>query len=458
MIDFVGGRRLVLAGLTVLVGVLAAAPAQALQQLGNTEEESKFTVNATAFGKLLDGTVAYDPKTHKDVTNLAAKHFVYPLTWKTFQADKTVQGGLTFLRKRFGETMTVAATLSGKNKDFMKPLAHELIGCFKQVLDLPFEANHHAVTSAALMLQDFGKCRQEEVHEFLMELTKADKDNKFAYSPFIRMCAIRGLGEFSNPDWAAVDDKGNALVPQVNAKLKRDVERVRRLAEFVNYPYAPQGTTQEHTDAYVFVRREGIKALAQSQVPAYSAELKKEVQGPAAYYLLYIAAGGKFAETPDLTLSEKVEAVLGLCNMTLKETPTYNPEFSVWVAALCLAELTVEYNRDVVYFAKVPGSKDAKALANRLEELPWQAYAARFEDALTTLANNIPRDSAVALKNLTILKNKLGPTTLATIKEHKKMVEPEVPSALSAYAASIRPMNPEIYPGTKDSLKLAGPK
>jgi hypothetical protein len=455
MLDVYRGRPLLVLGLAMLAVVVAANPVQAQQQLGNREDnELKF--NSTLFNSLRDGTVQFDPKAHKALVEQAAQWLVYPVTWKTYQADRG-PSGLFSLRKRFGETMTAKETVSGKNRAFMKPLAHALIGCFKQVLDLPFDANQQAVTCAVLMLQDFGKCRQEEVHDFLMELTKPVKDNQYAYSPFIRMCAIRGLGEFSNPNWAAVDDKNNAPLEQVNAKLKRDVERINRIGLFVSLPYAPQGSSQEHQDAFIFIRREGIRALAQAQVPAYSGEAKKEVQGPAAYYLLYIASGGKFVEgTPALTLLEKTEAVLGLCNMKLQQPETtvpYNPEFSVYAAALCLAEFTREYNRDWAYFNKV-AVKD-KLAAPRQEELPWQAYAARFEDALATLAANVKGSAAAT--NLGILMGKLGPS-LVTIKERKKQVDVEVPPALSAFAATIRPTNPDIYPGTKASLKLEAPK
>jgi hypothetical protein len=458
MRDLFDGRRLVKAGLVILLllAALATGPAHAQQQLGNREDvELKF--DSTKFNNLRDGNPSYDPKAHKALVDQAAQYLVYRVTWKIYQVDKTIEGGLTSVRKRFADVMTAPATASAKNKDMMKALADALIGCFKQVFDLPFESNHQAVTCAALMLQDFGKCRQEKVHDFLMDLTKPDKDNKYTYSPFIRMCAIRGLGEFSNPNWAALDDKGGANLQQVNAKLKRDEERTDRIARFVSMPYVPQGSSPEHVDAYVFIRREGVKALAQAQVPAYSAELKKEVLGPAAYYLLYIACGGKFDGTPPITLLERMEATLGLCNMKAGEVPTYNAEFSVYAAALCLAQFTAEYNRDYGYFAKAAVGKDAKSVAPRQEALPWQVYATRFDDGLTALAANI-KDSPKATTNLTLLRNKLGPTTLATIKERKKAVDLEVPPALTSFATTIRPTSPEIYPGTKDAQKLLAPQ
>jgi hypothetical protein len=446
MLDCFGPRRLVVGGVVLtLMGVLGTVPALAQQQLGNKEDvEYKFNPQSTLFGNLRDGGIAFDPKAHKNLVELAAQFFVYRITWPSYRADKTLEGSLTGLRKRFTELMTAPATLSGKNKDLMKPLAHQLIGCFKQVLDLPFEANHQAVTNAALMLQDLAKCRQDEVQDFLMDLTKPDKDRKYAYSPFIRMCAIRGLGEFSNPNWAPIDDQQNASLAKVQAKLKRDVERLNRIWEFVNFPYAPQGTSPAHEDAFVFIRREGVKALAQSQVPAYSAEVKKEVLGPAAKYLLHITLGGKLAEgTPAVTLQERLEAALGLCNMKVAETPTYNADFTVWAATVCLAEFTSHYNRDFAYFAKVPG-KDKQNTTPRLEELPWVAYAARLDDGLTALAANMGKNS-----KLDVLRNKLG-ATLTTIRERRKTIEPEVPPALAAYAETLRPMNPELFPGTKE--------
>jgi hypothetical protein len=342
----------------------------------------------------------------------------------------------------------------------MKALAHDLVVCFKQVLELPMDQNYAAVTSAGHMLPDFAKCRQPEVQDFLMEVTRPDeKDKKNPYPPFVRMCAIRALGEFNNPLWAPVDNKANAGVQEIATKLQRDADRINRIGTFIAYPYVPQGDDDEHRDAYIFVRREGIKALAQAQVPVADI-VKKKVHGPAAYYLLYIAMGGKFADgTPPMTLSEKVEAILGVCNFKLADSPQYNADLGVYVTALCLAEFFGEYNKDYVYFAKGKGTgKDTKRVSPRLTETTWQTYAARLEEALNALNSSLDQNGK---KKLDGIKSKISAganaTALTIVKGRGEPVPQEIPQLLVEYAASIRPAGGEVYAGVEESPVLPLP-
>jgi hypothetical protein len=461
MLSLCGGRRFLLAGVLAVFGiVVSSAAVQGQTKLGGfVEVEQPFFARYARYNQLLEGAAFNETsKEDKGIPELAAKHFVYPLTWSNIQADKSDEG-LPKIRRLLKDAMTHEKTLSGANKDFMKALAHELVVCFKQVLELPMDKDYPAVTSAGLMLQDFAKCRQPEVHDFLMQVTKPDeKDKKNPYPPFVRMCAVRALGEFSNPLWAPVDNKANATVQEVAAKMQRDSDRINRIGNFVAFPYVPQGDDEEHVKAYVFVRREGIKALAQSQVPAADI-VKKKVHGPAAYYLLYIAMGGRFADgTPPLTLPEKVEAILGVCNLKLGDTPQYNAELGIYATALCLSEFFAEYNKDYAFFAKVKGGKDTKRVAPRIEEITWQTLAARLEDGLNALNSSLSPDSK---KKLEGLKSKISTgasaTALSIVKDRRDPVPQEIPQLLADYAASIRPSGGEVFSGVDDSPVLPLP-
>jgi hypothetical protein len=449
--------RLSLAGVAAVFLTLAGPPAATAQeQLGSKADvDEPFFLGAARFAKLRDGEAQPDPAKDKALIEVAAKYHVYHLTWKTYRDDiKSSESGLPKLRKDLNDLMTAPATQSGKNKEFMKLLAHELIGCFKQVLALKFEENHQAVTHGALMLQALAKCRQAEVHDFLMEIarTPADPADRSTPRNFIRMCAVRALGEFNNPHWAGVDDKGN---PQAEkAKLQRDKDRLDFLANnYIIRPYPPEGSDAEHREAWIYARREGIKALAQVQVPALAND-KGKITGPAAFYLMYLANGGALPDGPPLTMSERLEAVIGLCQLKAGETPGYNTELAVYIIAGCLADMTEEYNQDHLYFSVPPKSKDDP---KRQPKLPWTNYAQRLEVALDVLAANVPKDSAAGKKLAALLEPKNGPL-LPALKQVKDRAKVSNPQLVINAARGLVPPSMEVYQGNKDWVLKAPAK
>jgi len=435
-------RQYSLLALTALFCCTGSALAQQ-QQLGNKEDtERPFNdKHKTRFEKLRDAEVQVDAAKDKELLDVSARYFVHRLTWSTLQNDKSPDGGIAGLQKRFAESIVVPATASGKNKEFMRLWSKELITRLKEVLGLDIKTYHHAVTNAALMLQTLAKNRQEEVQDFLLDMSRADKDNKPVVHPFIRMCAVRALGEFSAPHWSKVDDQTEET--KILAKRKRDLDRLDWMAKFVAQPYPPDGDTPEHKDAMSYVRREGIKALAHVQVPAYGIDKKKgEVVGPAGYYLLYIASGGSFPVGPPLSLSERLEATIGLCQLKVTETPEYNVDLGVYVVANNLAAMASDYLNDWVYFSfKDTTSKEAP---KRLSKLPWQTYAMHLEVALEAMSANVPKDLPAAKKVQTLRSNmdKL-------LEKMKKRAQIEPPAELVQFAESIRPASFDAYPGFK---------
>src|SRR5207248_4595103 len=123
--------------------------------------------NKARFDKLSEGEVQPDGK-DKALLQLAAKYYTYQLTWKAVQQDKTEGGGATKFKKDLEDRMTKLASQPRNNKEFLKQFAHELVVVFKEMLALDFRSYHYAVTNTALMLPALAKCRQEEVHEYLM--------------------------------------------------------------------------------------------------------------------------------------------------------------------------------------------------------------------------------------------------------------------------------------------------
>ncbi len=439
--------RLGLAGLAaVFVAVAQPAAARAQEQLGNKNDvDEAFFGFSARFSKLRDGDAQPDAK-DKALAEVVAKYYVYHLTWKSYRDDnKSADSGLPKIRKDLLDLMMLPATQSGKNKEFMKLLAPELIKCFQQVLALDYTENHLPVTHCALMLPALAKCRQPEVHDFLMKLARTEADPKDRSRPqnFIRMCAVRALGEFSNPVWSKVDDQGD---PQAEKKkAERDLDRLAFLAEtYIIQPYPPEGTTPEHRDAWIYARREGVKALAQFQTPAVVND-KGKVAGPAAYYLMYLTSGGALPNAPPLTISERMEALIGLCQMKAGESPGYNTELAVYIVASCLADVVEEYAQDYAYFAVAPKSKDDP---KRLAKVPWTNYAQRIEAALDVMSANVPKDSAAGKKLAVLLAKEGGPVipTLRVMAARKQVTDRQL---LATTARGLVPPSMEVFQGNK---------
>jgi hypothetical protein len=439
MVDFTSRRCLVGLALAALVlgGVVPAVQAQQLGSKADTEEP--YLREQARFNKLRDGEAKPEPK-DKSVIEVAARYFVFRVTWTTIQNDKSPDSGMPAVHARFRELMQHPATVSGKNKEFMKLLAHEMVGCLKQVLKLDFKDNYQSVTNGALMLPWLAKCRQDDVDDYLLDLAKAGADGKPVVHPFIRMCAVKGLGEFNAPGEPRLDDPNDEKA-QAN-KRARDQARVQVILQFIAQPYPPQGSTPDYQEAFAFVRREGVKALAKVPAPAISID-KGKVAGPVAYYLLYIINNGNPGqEAPPFALAEKLEAALGVLQLRPVEGQPYNAELAAYGVAVALVEFANAYANDYPYFSLKDKEKDAP---KRLAKLPWQAYAGRFEAGLDTMYASLPKDSP-AVKKVAALRSNVA-NMLSKIGQRKQI---DAPTVLIDSLEGLRPAVNEVYPGIKD--------
>jgi hypothetical protein len=422
----------------LLVGAVLVSPVQG-QQLGTRENtDLAFSKNREQFNKLLSGEVPPDAAKDKVLLEVAGRYFVFRVTWLNLQNEKYDQG-MGKVQLDFEKVMNDAATKEGKNKEFMKLLAHQLIDCLKKVLvEQKYDTGTStALTNAALMLPVLARCKQPEVGDFLLDLTKTDAKGNAALHPFIRMCAVKGLGQFSAPGGPTVD--GGNDPKGAGTKGNRDLGRLDAMIQFVDLPYPPEGQGQEYDDALAYVRREGVKALAQTQLAAYEAG-KDAVKGPVAYHLLKVANGSPVKVGPPYTLSEKLEAAIGICQ--LKSSPArYNMELGAFVVGKVLAEFADAYVEDYHYFSLKDKEKDAP---RRQSRLPWRLYALRLDAGVKTMVANLPKESPVAQK----LKS--GTNAARFLNDIASGKEIDSAAALQQEIDALRPTIMEVYEGNKE--------
>src|SRR5262249_17234049 len=140
------------------------------------------------------------------------------------------------------------------------------------------------------------------------------------------------------------------------------------LVEFVlRKPNYPSNATSAEKDAFRYVRREAIRALAQTRYPAIMNK-KQFVGTPTALALVRVLADDGIA--PEASLSEKLEAAVGLCQLQTNLADGYQPDYAAHAVGQFAVELAKEFNNR------------KNAGAGQIEDYPWKYYATRLFDAL----------------------------------------------------------------------------
>jgi hypothetical protein len=427
--------------LLILAGFFAFPVCAGGQQEGNKEEtEVPFMMVKAKFNEQIEGTKPFNAKEHEPIAEKAAKYFTYRVTWPAVQGSKDpTASGLPRIQLDFLSVMTDAAAKSPKNKEFMRAFAKALVSCFEKVLEQDLRSSPQAVTTISLMLQTFGKCKQEDAGDFLKDIVK---DPKKKYHAFIRMCAVKGLGEI----FPAYSEKQRNELSAENIKpadkLKRDLERLDTVRAFIENPLElPKEATQDQLDAYYYLRREGIIALAKIGMPALEVK-KNKVVGPAAFYLIEMLAGDQNGKA--YTFAERLEAAIGVCHLQAKESEGYRPEVGLYFVGLTLVEMEKAYADDWNYFT----TKSPKDAPPRQPRLPWKAIKVRVEQALDSLWVNLGKDSEAG-KKAELLRSEVK-NILEKMGGLK--APPEQRTLQQKVEAKLRPALWEIYAGNKEFL------
>jgi hypothetical protein len=251
------------------------------------------------------------------------------------------------------------------------------------------------------------------------------------------MCAIKGMGELNAPGPPVVEAAGDAKAQA--EKSRREQARLDTIVKFIDSPYPLNVQDQEHQDALVYARREGVKALAQFQAPALELG-KAAVKGPVAYHLLKVASGSPVKGALPYTLAERLDAAVGICQLK----PGAKPDLSAFVIANLMPDLANAYAEDFAFFnAKLP-----KDEPKRQSLLPWKVYALRLDAGLTTMQNNIKdsKDSAKKVQDLHTSVDKM----LKDIGNHRQLDLNQLLPLVQQAAQALRPATGEVYPGNKE--------
>jgi len=333
----------------VLPRPLQGRPGPDETALTDLEGEAK-THNAT-LQKLIRGEMKADPKdkTHEDAVDYEARWITYRFNYTQYHKPaggvgtsltKTIEG----LQRDFEDDLTKLGRIRDRDKDMFQPLAlmytNKILENGKKVLQTNKPI---AQINVARVMAGLARLGQPEVAAGMIDMIREPGN-----SDAVKYFAFRGLRDLLS------------LTPPV---LKKDAEAkpVEALLEFLsqNRPFSPI-TPPEEKEGYKVLRREAIRALAQSRLPTLPSKIHPPV------VLLKILANDGIE--PEARIDERMEAAIGLARVEAQKDKDFQVDYALYQIALLLNEY-VGYIKD----------------KNREEQRAIKVYAARLSDALELL-------------------------------------------------------------------------
>ncbi len=418
---------------SLVVLFFASAPSVPAQdkQLGEKADADRFSAGLrNQFVWLLKGKQAPAEK-DKKIFDLASRFYVYRVTWPfTVQRDRQA---MEDVRKDFKREIDFAAQPEGDNRETLKQIAPLFAARFKEVFDLPAEANRLALLNAALMLPDLARLKQPVIADLLVSLLEDPKKHDS-----VKLYAAKALAEFfPATEFTFLNQKNKAA----EAKRNVDLRRVNALLAFVMRKW---DESQADKEAFRYVRRVALRALAEARVPAVEVDEKmKKVSGPAVQ--AYLAVLKNDGLVPEANIAEKLEAAIGICQMKIDPTvEIYQPQEGIYRVGLFLVELGTFYRTDHNAFAGQGKIKSAP-------RYPWKLSGKRLSSALAEMVaavknnpNKLHQDAAERARKLEkaaipLLVSMQGHTLAYNIKD------------LAEAVTALRPETPQVFRGIEIS-------
>lgn len=353
-------------GIVALI-IPMVAMAQPLPPGGLVEIAKERSANAEVFNKMLRGELEYDSKntSHALAVDVNARFIAYRVTQPEFQQEPGKMDGV------FREFESILKQFHARPKSLVATnFLSRLLERSREVLpnSVPI-ARINAVRMQSMIPSELNSCDllgRKTLPDQLMEnfvniVEKAPDDG-------MRLHALKGIRE----TYKVIRPLALAKSASERVTLKPETEArvAEALAKIIETPriYPPDAPV-EVTEGYRVLRREAIKALAQSRVPIAGAK------GRTAFLLARMATANDIK--PEPRFDERVEAAIGLLNM--RPLPNDPNEFNLEANSYAFGVFLVEF------FQKFSTRND-----NDQEKLlPWKIYAARINDGFDSLKQEV---------------------------------------------------------------------
>jgi hypothetical protein len=297
-------------------------------------------------GKLRRGEA--QPAENAEAVDVAAKLATYPFTWLR---NQTEPGLIERMQTELDKDLLEAEKHKATSQAFLQAFAKQVAIHGGEVLQDGLVKPIGRLNVARALARVARTTGQEELADPLTDAITNPSSNDG-----VRYWAMRGLGEL----FAAIARR----TPPAPMSAAREQKAVQALADFVSrkVTFAPDAPHEE-IEGYRLLRREGVKALAQTRTPA----LADGKTRPA--LVLLKVMGRDESIRPEPRTDERVEAAIGLARMRPDQAKGYLPDYAGYQIGLFLSGDFAE-----VYSVR---------RANEVErQRPWKIYAARQWEAL----------------------------------------------------------------------------
>lgn len=357
-------------GATLFALTASAPPARAQKVRGSDEKRLIADKLSSAERAEFDTLRKGDKDVRSDQKALlekAARSFVYPLTYTEVQEESSK--GIAGISRRVREAMDQIPDLRKANprdaartdrqRRFVQEYGKALVPVLEEVLK---NREPIARINAARILARLGDTGAEEFSDPLARAVE-DKDQLDA----VKLYALRGLKELF----------------QSVEKFKDPEREARAVGAVVAFIHRPPsgGPTPEEVNAFHYVRREAVAALAQCRAPAL--EINKKVVSQPALELLRVVSRDSFDPSSTPILSERVEAAIGACTeQTSRYEKFYNPDYAAQQVGFFLVEFVNKYHAD-------------RQKQQPVADEPWKIHAARLRQAVQAMQNENRKNAYV---------------------------------------------------------------
>jgi hypothetical protein len=354
-----------LAGCTAALLVLAlaaAAPAQTLNDGMEGLEKKKREVREL-IPRLFYGQEPLDPKSpqHLEAVDVAAKLVTYPYVLEA--GSEKIPGNLDKIFRNFENDLKNIEKYKDKTPDLGKVYSNRVQAHAIEVLNFP-SAKPVARVNAARTLARLAVLGQGELADALVEVLRTPRKQEDGRDG-IRYWILRGLHDLLS-------------LPPQSPPLFDEEKVALALMEFLNQPpLVAAGAPQEEIEGFRMLRREAVRALAQTHAP-----MLKDKSMPA-LKLAQFAANDTSIQPPPRT-DERLEASLGLARMRAsKQVSNYQADYAAQ-----------QIGQFLTFFGNAANSNREEKFGFRRPE-PWKIDAVRLAEALTAMKAEV-KDPYVA--------------------------------------------------------------
>jgi hypothetical protein len=280
--------------------------------------------------------------------------------------------------------------------------------------------------NAARMLVVVAKLPTDALVNQLLKMIRED-----AYPYEVKLYVFQALGNVL----AAVDlkDPTKGVIPDMD-KL---AEVCKELEKFITFDYFPKTDSPLPEDRVLvvqFIRREAVRALAQVKYSIVRDRQRQPVARPL-LTLLRVARPNPSTDSkisPRFSLSERIEAVIGICQM--RPDDLVNLDAVAYRVSDALLELGVEHNRQRNQYINNPRFKP---------EVAWKLYAYRLNEALKQWKANAEKIPAKGQPVVKLVE--AASTRFVTKMELEGIMAVPDAQPLASWKISYKPKVPQIF-------------